>query len=198
MTREQDLSVRELLVNTFEEVRRITGSPEVELPKPVYSEIANDSDHHRMREGFMEYKTVCFFANFKGKHWLFARGESYGDYPARPFDSDLIAIPIGTAVSLAVTLECIVTEIARGAYFHNTLVCGLTNGQLTARSSSRFLGEPIRSSLARFVEFVSQRLEVDRDIFLASTLNRLTIKAARYRKELVPILAQAILHTLSR
>lgn len=57
----------------------------------VFPIIANDSDHHRIRTGHMNYKTVDL-KEIGNRCWALSLGKAWGDYPADGYGNDIIAI----------------------------------------------------------------------------------------------------------
>ena len=76
MSDQVDLNVRELLQNAHSTLCKRHNSKAIILPQKALAEIANDSDGHRTRVGYMGYENAELF-QLDGKTWTIARGEKY-------------------------------------------------------------------------------------------------------------------------
>ncbi len=55
--------------------------------------IAEDSDHHKQRVGFFRYESASVI-ELGDNFWVVGNGESFGDYPADAYGSDILALPL--------------------------------------------------------------------------------------------------------
>ncbi|MDP3992205.1 MAG: hypothetical protein Q8P79_01710 [Nanoarchaeota archaeon] len=60
----------------------------VELEEPVCILVADDSDHHRIRRGYMKYVDGKVIS-LDEKNWFIGVGEPHGDYPADKYAGDI-------------------------------------------------------------------------------------------------------------
>lgn len=113
----------EVLANAFKIFCLSNSGEELIFPKGVVTISADDSDGHRIRQGFMTYKGVKLF-EFKKKVWALGIGNSWGDYPSRNYHSDLIAIDVTElqTKSAQEMLEEIQDIIRYGEFFRYTML----------------------------------------------------------------------------
>lgn len=186
------LNVRDLLKSTYSRLSERHNPEEVVLPNRVLAEIANDSDWHRTRVGYMGYESAGLF-QFDGKTWAIARGEKCGSYPAEPYDSDLLALEL---IAEGKTSEQIQEElregIGRSSYFRNSLIFGMADGNLSLSKDGRFGERMLRRLQPEIQRFITQEPEYDRSVILVSTLQYPTIKRMLYKPEFVDFLADSI------
>ncbi|MBU2104711.1 MAG: hypothetical protein KKF67_02975 [Nanoarchaeota archaeon] len=115
----------ELLERVFDSLVNEHSYHQIDLPvnedgDGICTIIANDSDDHRIRLGFMEYKQLSF-SEFGKNVWAIGLGKATGSYPARPYCNDIIALelpenPIDNAV------EYFVSRIIGSGNFKNSLI----------------------------------------------------------------------------
>lgn len=91
MEENSGLNVRELLKETYSILQKRYNPQQIILPRRALAEIADDSDLHRIRVGYIRYESAGLF-QLDGKTWAIARGEKWGSYPAEPYDSDILAL----------------------------------------------------------------------------------------------------------
>ncbi len=89
----KELYASEVLERTFKEIIKKQPNRQVVFSELVSTVIADDSDHHRSRTGYMVYREVRIL-QFNGKHWAIGLGEARGDYPARSYGRGIIAVKI--------------------------------------------------------------------------------------------------------
>ncbi len=185
----EGIGVRELLKNTYDTLGKRHDHVDIIFPGRVTTEIANDSDYHRTRIGYMGYESVGLF-HLDSKSWAIGRGEKCGDYPADPYDSDILALEYSSPDP-----QKIAEEIYRNSnYFGNSLVHGMRNGSLAVSQRGRF-GEKMFKILQPEIEkFIAQKPEQRSDVFVfgASGLEPATTRSTGYEKEFVDFLADAI------
>lgn len=188
----KSLTVRELLKNTYESLERRNPHQEIALPEPALSLIADDSDWHRTRRGYMKYEKTNLF-QFNGKKWAISRGESYGSYPARPYDSDFLALELSTEGKSSEQIQKELIEgIGDSSYFRNSLICGMADGNLILNSSGKFGKKMLELLKPKLPDFVTQKPEYDTSVILASTLQHPTIKEMLYKPTFVGFLTETI------
>jgi len=183
----QILSVRELLENTYEKLGERNSYTEIILPKNVTSEIADDSDWHRTRVGYMGYDKVRFF-NFNDKSWLVSNGKSCGDYPARPYDSDILALELAVNENPDKVCEQFQKNIS--SYFRNSLLIGMNDGVLAVDGGfSQRMDSLLRP---RFKEFIAEMPRYNKEVLSLDNLSPINTSSMKYKPEFADFLAEII------
>ncbi len=140
----------------------------------------------------MGYETVALL-DIDGKIWAVARGEACGDYPADPYDSDILAVkfdPNGKTEEQI--LEELCEEIAMSDYFTNSLIYGMRNGTVRVNIYGKF-GSMMKEILKpRIKEFIAQKPEYDTGYILVTTLTPICRRSLRWKPEFVDFLASGI------
>ncbi len=191
MNEQIGLNVRELLKNTYSELSKRHSPQEVVFTNEVLTEIANDSDYHRTRIGYMGYESSGLF-QLDGKTWAIARGEKCGSYPAEPYDSDLLALELLVEGKIFKQIQEELKErIENSSYFINSLVCGMADGNLFSHKEGMFGEEMLKILQPEIKRFIAQEPEYDRSMVLL-TLQHPTKKAMLYKPEFVGFLADSI------
>lgn len=186
----QVLLVRELFENTYKRLGDRNSNREIILPEKVTSEIADDSDHHRTRTGYMGYETVRFF-NFNNKSWLIGNGKACGDYPARPYNSDILALELDFNKNSKIIHNNFQKNI--GSYFRNSLIHGMSDGMLASSEHGRFTNAMMTLLKPRIEEFVAEWPKYNVEILDPSTGFRpVNTSAMKYKLGLVDFLAESI------
>ncbi len=178
--------------NTYSILAERNNPREIVFPRRVLTEIADDSDWHRSRSGYMCYKYAGLF-HLDGKTWSITRGEKCGSYPAEPYDSDILALEL---LAEGKTLEQIQKELKEGiehsSYFRNSLIFGMADGNLSSIEGSRFGREMSRRLQPEINRFIAQEPEYDEGVILVSTLQYPTTRCMLYRQEFADFLADSI------
>jgi len=82
------ISGLELLQRVYDGLFRGQIEEIVEFEEPKYVLVADDSDHHRIRRGFMKYDGGKVIS-LDGKSWIIGKGTPHGSYPANRFLGDI-------------------------------------------------------------------------------------------------------------
>jgi hypothetical protein len=192
MQNARTLSVHDLLRSVCRLLGRKLSRHTLHFPEGVCTEIADDSDWHRTRRGFMRYRSAKV-VRLGGKRWVLARGEKSGSYPADAYDSDIIAIRIADQGKVdAKLVDQVAQSIREGSYFKNTLVCGLADGRLACYERSLFakpMAERLRALLNRLI---AEDVKRDERYLSLSDLQPIVTSSMKYRPEAVRILAEII------
>lgn len=198
MSDEKTLSVHDLLRSTCRFLGRRYSRHSIHFPDGVCTEIADDSDWHRTRRGYMRYRSAKIL-RIGGKRWVLARGEKSGSYPADAYDSDIIAIRIADQGKIdAKLVEGVAQAIREGSYFKNTLVCGLADGRLACYARSPF-ADPMAAWLRSVADrIIAQNARHDDRYLSLSTLQPIVTSTMKYWPEAARLLAEAIKETLSQ
>ncbi len=198
---DKTISAEELLEITLERLSKIIPSEEIIFPGRVSVIIADDSDAHRIRQGYMGYKKARMFRFNEGKTWTISIGKAWGDYPAKPYNSDIIAIEISPEKR---SREEIIKEIQEtihlGQGFLYSLIIARQNGKITiARNPENRFGKKILEQLRPIAsKFITQRLEVDDKYISASDLLPVVKSPVRYKPEFADELAKTISEILAK
>jgi len=184
-----NLSVRELLDKTYERLEKKFEHKTITFPGPALAEMANDSDYHRTRIGYMEYKKANIF-RFNGKEWAVAIGKAWGDYPADPYDTDLSAIETKTEGKLEEQIQEGITKGFRGSnYFENSIVYGMRDGSLAIGKQSPFKDKVIEILRSQLENYMAKQPEYH-DRLMTMDLRPVVTGRAEYKPELVDFLAE--------
>ncbi len=188
---QKGLFVRDLLKNAYEKLSQQNENLEIKFSDPVLTEIADDSDWHRAKKGYMVYECARAF-QFNGKGWVVARGEKCGNYPAEPYDSDVMALEFSLNGRITNSVkEELAGKISESLYFINSLVHGMADGNLAVGDRGRFGRQMLALLKPRIQEFIAQEPEYDRSLILASTLLHPTTKKMLYKPEFADFLAES-------
>jgi len=193
----QTLKSGEVLEFAFRIICERRKATEYQLSHPIFSLIADDSDYHRTKRGYMKYAKACLL-ELDGKKWVFARGEKSGAYPADPFDSDVVALPLATAdlddaASIVADME---KSLSRCEGFNNTLIIAMADGSMECYCGSRFGGRVADNLPVPFKDLVAEPTKTDTQFINPGTLGAFVIRSQRYTLEAPDHLADAIEKTL--
>ncbi|MFA6355385.1 MAG: hypothetical protein WCW65_03100 [Candidatus Paceibacterota bacterium] len=115
----------------------------------IDSEIADDSDQHRTKRGYMSYKEFTLFEK-NGKKWALAFGTKTGDYPGNNFQSDLIAFSITEKQTISEIKKEIAYVVPAKSHFKNSFMIVTYDGQLMMRTAlTQLIGEKMGEFIAR-------------------------------------------------
>jgi hypothetical protein len=165
--------------------------------KFLWFEIADDSDHHRERRGWMRYDSIDILT-MEEQQWVVGYGVKSGSYPGDRFSRDILAIPTQPFKSKdSIELAREVLKKMRkthSEYFTNSLIVAMSDGSLQCpRDSQR---------AAQLYEKVGEQLQPEEPItedtryMLASTLQPVTISTGKYNPELIPVVVEGIKEVL--
>ncbi|MBI5066178.1 hypothetical protein HZA97_08135 [Candidatus Woesearchaeota archaeon] len=188
MSEKNILSVGELIERTYQTLSNKHNHEELSFQNnEVRTEIADDSDWHRTRTGYMRYKRAGIF-NLKGNTRVIAKGEACGSYPADPYDSDILAFEFlrETEKDSLQVREDIIDKIAMSSYFKNSLLCGMSDGSLT---STKKMFELLKPELNNFI---AETPKYDPEFLSLSTLSPICTSSVKYKPEFAEFLANSI------
>lgn len=155
MSEDTILSVRELLQRVCGKLGEEFKGRQIALPQKAMSEIANDSDWHRNREGYVGYESVIL-AQIDEKYWVFGYGGAYGSYPADPYSSDIIVLSVSVdGKSDEELAQGICEAIERTGYFRDSVICGLSDGRLFFNKNAPFGAKMMEVLKSGFNEYVA-------------------------------------------
>jgi len=193
----------EILDLTFKKIKRY-AKQEIIFPKYALSLIADDSDDHCTRQGFMRYDSVILI-NLGGRVWAIGKGKAWGDYPARPYDNDILVLALGEDDSLknesnqkiAETIMELISSYLWSSSFQNSIIIAKNSGCLFGgRKLGRIMDQLISSKIPSFVK---KRPEV-REGYVTVEVGGIfpALKSSiKYKKQLASLLSQTIIQILS-
>lgn len=187
MSEQTILSVGELIEKTYQTLSNKYNHQEFSFQNhEAITEIADDSDWHRTRTGYMQYKSAGVF-DFNGQTWVVARGVACGSYPADPYNSDILAFKFSKEGKSSKQIkEELIDKISYSSYFINTLVCGMSDGSLV---SNKKLFDILKPELNNFV---AEQPKYDDRYLSTSTLSPICTNSAKYKSEFAEFLASSI------
>lgn len=191
----------EIINLTFKKIKKKHAEKEIVFPHYVLSLIADDSDYHRTRQGFMRYDSVIV-VKLGDNNWVMAKGRAWGDYPADPYDNDILVGGLGDSLkgkSNQKLAEEIMEQI--GSYWNS----GFVNSIIAARNSGHlFTGRRWQEVMADFVapkisEFVEKGLETHEGYVTLEVGGIVpAVKSSiKYKKEFADFLAKTIIEIIS-
>lgn len=185
MTEKLGISARELLKGVYDTFKK--SGREVKLPSKAMAEIASDSDLHRTRIGYTSYESATLL-KIGDKVWAVSFGTACGDYPAEPYNCDIVAIQFSSDEKTDEETALEIHRVLEGAhYFRNSLIYAMANGELALNKCGRF-GQKVFDLLApRAQEFVAKGLEIDPEHFTMD-LRPVVRSAIQYKPEFVVFL----------
>jgi hypothetical protein len=183
------VSIRDLLKNAYSNLQTRNPHQEIALENEAFSVIADDSDWHRSRTGYMKYNKADVF-DF-GKSWALGIGEKAGSYPARPYDSDIIALELSQCEPMQIQKE-IGEKIAASSYFENSLVFGYADGNLGINKEGRFGNRMMQLIKPKVPEFIAQRPEYDESVIELSTLRPPVTREMTYKPKFADFITEVI------
>ena len=192
------LSVGDLLNRAYNLLRVMPGANELafstgKIPRP---EIADDSDHHRTRKGYLRYDTA-FVLPVGQRFWALALGTSCGDYPCERFAGDIAAVPLITPMN-EVTANIVGRQLQEGVYFQNSMIIGMSAGTIgcVVHTRNRFGDAVIR--LLPINEMKATDAVVDEEVLSLSNLDPVVKSPVSYRREAPKMMADAIVSILAQ
>jgi len=188
---EKNLNVTELLEQTYSILCNRHNPQKIILPRRARAEIADDSDYHRTRTGYMAYKSVGLF-KLNNKTWAITKGEAAGDYPADPYDSDITAIEFEPHNKTDEQMQKeLYDSIQESSYFINSLIHSMSNGEL-ATSKGKFCGCMSSILNSSIYEFIAQMPEYHPEYLSLSTLSPFCTRQTLYKNKFADFLANTI------
>ena len=186
---ENGLKAERVVYEIFELLNQRNQNILIRFKEPKAAEVADDSDSHRSRYGFMLYKEARIF-NFDKRRWAVFFGDETSGYPAEGYLRDLSAIEIKEEFNSENDVENGLTKLIRKSnYFVNSLIHADSSGLLITSTDSRFYGDTSYDPR----EFIATKEEFDSEglVFL-SVLKR----PRTYKPEIIPKLTETIENVL--
>ncbi len=202
MATKSGLTGGEVLEKAYELLLKKYQHKTINFPNTASAEIADDSDWHRSKTGYMGYKSAAAL-KINDKSWVLGLGEKCGSYPAEPFDKDILALEYVIDGKKETQISDELEEKIRcSPYFRNTVILSMADGQLQLGNSDypcfcRF-GSKMKELLKnKFKDYVAQKPEYDTEVILASTMDFPCRKLMEFKPEFVEVLADTIEKVLS-
>ncbi len=199
MKRDDGIRVRELLKETYSRLCKRNNIEEVVLNNMAFAEIANDSDWHRTKIGYMGYKSVGLF-KYDGKIWVIGRGEACGAYPAERYDSDILALELQPEIldEIKKSTRKLEKMIEESTYFRNSLIYGMADSSLAVNKNGRFGKTMIELIVPEVEKFIAKDPEYDYECLSVSTLDFVCKRPVKYKQEFIDFLTRCIEDVLKR
>ncbi len=175
----ESLSVEELFEGVNEYLVDNNCSEKITFSENIIVEVADDSDWHRTRKGYMIYEdtNLCMFGE---KKYLIALALSTEGYPANKYSCDLTAVEL----SEDDTSKELEEELKESTYFKNSLILAVENGGLGAVRNK--YGDRIISFLEnKSNDLIAQEPEYNKKYITMTTLGPLCTERTKYKKEAV-------------
>jgi len=189
--KDTSISARSFLRKAFCLLKKNFEGKLIRLNKETRAEIANDSDWHRTRIGYMRYISAILLKS-GDKEWIVAFGIKCGQYPADQYDCDITAINFNSeGKSKKYITEEVSEALNKSKYFRNSIVFSKSNGRLVTNTEGYFYEKVKKIFLPRTKEFVAETLVVDHE-HITSDAQSIVISPVLYKKEYVPIFSQMI------
>lgn len=195
MSKDTSLSVRELFQGVCEKIEKEFRGEQIILSNRAMSEIADDSDNHRNRTGYMGYNSVVL-VKIGEKNWALGFGVAGGGYPADPYSSDIIALSISPdGKSDEELTQEIYRAIETTSYFHDSIICGMADGRLFLKENAHFGKKMMGILQSRIRDYIAQSLEIDPTL-LYMDLRPIVKSSMKYKPEFVDFLKDSIIGLL--
>lgn len=184
------LSVTEVMRGLYDQLAQKFAVEPQKFSQPVYTIIADDSDHHRRRRGNMMYEDYLAL-EVGGLLWVVTLGRKAGSYPADPYDSDLTVFPTQGSVD----------ENARflnryGDWWRYSLVMSHADGNIGTflNPYGTVMGHHL--SLGSMPAFVAAEAQQDEKLISLSTLQPVVTRETSYKPEVVLFLVECVVKSL--
>ncbi len=186
------LSVWDLLSETYSKLCENNSEKEIFFGKKVLSEIADDSDWHRHRTGYMGYEKVNII-KIKGNKWVLGLGKKCGAYPGNQYVGDIIALDIKNEKEInKKSIEEIAKQIDKGEYFRNSLIVGTRDGGLEAFKKSKLSMKLLEIVESKGEDYIAREAKVDVTKIMVDTLSPVVRQGMEYKPEFVDFLRNSI------
>jgi len=191
MSKDTSLSVRELFQGVCEKIKKEFRGEQITLLNRAMSEIADDSDYHRSRTGYMRYNSVVL-VKIGEKNWALGLGVAGGGYPADPYNSDIIALLISpNGKSNEELAQEIYKAIETTSHFHDSIICGMADGRLFLKKNAHFGKKMMGVLQSGIKDYIAQNLEIDLTVFHMD-LRPVVKSSMKYKSEFVDFLKDSI------
>ncbi len=185
------ISIEKLIIQSYYLLGKRDENTEISFEE-LHSEIADDSDHHRTRVGYMSCDRAKVF-QWNGKIWAVSKRIKTGQYPGSEYIMDIVAVNLESRKNLEKDIQ---EALGKTYRFRNSLVIGRKDGVLlTSGKRGRFgpimfniIGQNIVNFIAEETKYDNETLDADS---LCSNEPRLNcIKSRTYKPEFSKFLAE--------
>lgn len=130
------MKAEDVLKKAFGQALTKLDTKPLDLEKPVSTLIADDSDWHRTRRGWMTYAHL-HEASVGSRTYVLGLGEAEGDYPADPYRSDILILTYEERPEDLVERAC---RDVRGeaALFERSFLIAMSDGKLEFPKTTPF------------------------------------------------------------
>ncbi len=189
------LSVGQLFRKVFDALQQRLEGETVVFERPPRAEIADDSDWHRSRTGYMVYE-AAFLATIGNDLWLFAFGNQTAGYPADPYAAELLGrkVRADENESPEERQQRLSETIGEASYFSNTFFVGMADGRI-AGTNYRYSQSSLEHLGLLSEDDIVQDLEHRTDV-LHADLRPVVSQARRYNEALAQRIVEAILASI--
>lgn len=143
------------------------------------TEIADDSDWHRTKIGYMTYTNI-----YQTPKWVLGLGYKTGSYPGDVYKQDILAIPIKDVENHDIN-----SVIKQASYFKNSLIV-LIEGSLLAISKNSFFSTSEDSEFEKIARIITEKEAIfDSSKYDLSAGLQICTKRAAYKDTAPEILA---------
>jgi len=119
-----------------------------------------------------------------------------GSYPADPYSSDIIALLISPdGKSDEELAQEIYKAIETTSYFHDSIICGMTDGRLFLKENAHFGKKMMGILQSGIKDYIAQSLETDPTVFHMD-LRPVVKSSMKYKPEFVDFLKDSIIGIL--
>lgn len=156
----------------------------------VFALIADDSDYHRIRRGFMRYKSFSIVA-LNSHQFAIGLGTAWGDYPADPYKNDIMILKMFQIEgSMAEIYEWLKKNVPSNRGFRGSVILSMRDGELGFPIAWQWLSE-------RLADFIRVEKATDKRFIAATTLKPVVTRRAEYNRKVVSVIARLILARLN-
>lgn len=192
----------EILNLTFKKIKKRYGEQEIIFPSYTLSLIADDSDYHRTRQGFMRYDSVVLIISLGDKFWALGKGRAWGGYPADPYNNDILVLELENSLkneSDQKIAENIMERINRycNRRFRNSIIAARKSGHL-------FIGKRWQEVMTALVspkisDFIEKGLETHKGYVVPEIggIVPAVKSSVKYKKQFANFLSQTIMQVLN-
>ena len=180
---ESVLYAGQLLEKVYDRLKEELPCEEIIFPERMLVEIANDSDGHRHKIGYMGYDSVLFIKT-EEKGLVIGCGKACGSYPADPYSRDILLLKVPLIEESPEQLSEIKRCMEISDYFKNSIIVAMANGYFGIQKENEL-------PLPDLSEFVVQEAEINPDV-IHLDLRPVYKKSMGYKQELVDVIIDAI------
>jgi len=188
------LSARELLEAVYNLLKK--DGREIKLSLKAVAKIADDSDGHRTRIGYTGYESAAIL-KVADREWILAFGTKCGQYPADPYNCDIVAMRANLDGKTDKEAEPEIHQaLERNTCFHHSLAYAMADGTLALNQNGCFCDKVIELLRPKIEEFIARDLEVDPNCFTMD-LRPVVKSAVQYKPEFIDFLRDTFLTVLA-